>query len=356
MCKLERYAPDVDDAAGGQRGTRAVVSAALEDFLRANWGVWPAGPAPDLGGSNNLNLLVTDGRARQVARVYRPFVTGRRVAALQAVRQHLASHGVPSAEPIPAAGGRGWETFEGRAVEVEPYVAAPAAMNTLPRVRTGLAVLGRIHALLQAFPAGPGAAAPRFTNYVAADGLVDAVAAGTRRIRAWQPTPAEARLADLADELAGTLARHERDRPVRPRRQLVHGDFWDNNVRFRHEQVALVTDFDFLADHPRTDDLALTLYFTSVDITDITTDPAPLTELAAAYESGLGTRLPQHERAALPLAMARQPLWSVSVWVGLLDDQDTARRHLAATGPELEWALRLTSRIGPLQDALADGA
>lgn len=315
----------------------------------------PARPAPDLGGSNNLNLLVTDGRSLRVARVYRPFVTEQRVAALQAVRQHLASHGVPSVEPIPAVGGRGWETFEGRAVEVEPYVAAPDTMNTLSRVRTGLAVLGRMHALLRTFPSDPAAAAPRFANHIAADGLVEAVGAGTRRIRSWQPTPAEARLADLADELAETLAQYERDRPIPPRRQLVHGDFWDNNVRFRRGQVALVTDFDFLGDHPRTDDLALTLYFTSVDITDITSDPASLTELPDAYEFGLGTRLSEHERAAIPLAMARQPLWSISVWVALLDDQDLARRHLAASAPELEWALRVTSRIAQLQDALADG-
>jgi homoserine kinase type II len=344
----------VDDAAGGRRGTRAAVSADLVGFLRANWGVWPAGPAPDLGGSSNLNLLVTDGRSLRVARVYRPFVTGQRVAALQAVRHHLASHGVPCTEAVPALGGRGWETFEGRAVEVEPYVAAPAAMNTLARVRTGLEVLGRIHALLQTFPPGQDAAAPRFANYVAADGLVAAVAAGTRRIRAWRPARSEARLADLADELAETLAGQERDCPIRPRRQLVHGDFWDNNVRFHHGHVALVTDFDFLGERPRTDDLALTLYFTSVDITDISSDPARLAELAGAYESGLGTRLSQHERAAIPLAMARQPLWSISVWVALLDDQDAARRHLAATAPELEWALRLTGGIAQVQDALAN--
>src|SRR5215471_10946180 len=121
----------MDDAAGGQRGTRAIISADLEEFLRAHWGVRPAGAAPDLGGSSNLNLLVTDDRSLRVARVYRPFVTGQRVAALQAVRYYLASHGVPCAEPIPAAGGRRWETFQGRAVEVEPYVAAPGVMNTL---------------------------------------------------------------------------------------------------------------------------------------------------------------------------------------------------------------------------------
>jgi len=342
----------VDDAAGGQRGTRAILSADLEGFLRARWGVRPAGAAPDLGGSGNLNLLVTDGRSLKVARVYRPFVTGPRVAALQAVRRHLTSHGIPCAEPIPARSGRGWESFEGRAVELEPYVTAPAAMHTLAGVRTGLAVLGRIHALLEAFPAGPAAAAPRFANYVAATGLVEAVAAGTRRIRAWQPAPAEAQLADLADQLAGTLAEQESDHPGPPRRQLVHGDFWDDNVRFRHQRVALVTDFDFAGERPRTDDLALTLYYTSVDITDITSDPAQLAGLIGAYETGLGTRLSQHERAAIPLAMARQPLWSISVWVALLDSQAAARRHLAATAPELNWALRLTGRITQVQNVL----
>jgi Ser/Thr protein kinase RdoA (MazF antagonist) len=74
----------------------------LEEFLRAHWGVRPADAAPDLGGSANLNLLVTDGRSLRVARVYRPFVTSERVAALQAVRRHLARHGIPCVEPIPA--------------------------------------------------------------------------------------------------------------------------------------------------------------------------------------------------------------------------------------------------------------
>jgi homoserine kinase type II len=215
-------------------------------------------------------------------------------------------------------------------------------------------VLGRIHALLQAFPSGPAAAAPRFANYVAATGLVQAVAAGTGRIRAWRPTPAEARLADLADQPASTLAAQDQELTVPARRQLVHGDFWDNNVLFRHRRVALVTDFDFLGERPRADDLALTLYYSSVDITDITRDPARLNGLVGAYEAGLGTRLSPHERAAIPLAIARQPLWSIAVWVALLDDKDAARRHLAATGAELKWALQLASRIAQVQDALAD--
>jgi homoserine kinase type II len=342
----------VDDAAGGQRGRRATISADLVAFLHAHWGVRPAGAAPDLGGSANLNLLVTDGSSLRVARIYRPFVTGQRIAALQAVRRHLAQHGVPCVEPVPTRTSHDWETFQGRGVEIEPYVAAPAAMNTLATVRTGLVVLGRIHAVLQAFPSDPAVAAPRFANYVAADGLAEAVAAGTRRIRAWRPNLEEARLADYADQLARTLARNEQDRPAPTYRQLVHGDFWDNNVRFRDGQVVLVTDFDFLGERPRKDDLALTLYYTSIDISDITRDPAQLTGLVGAYEAGLGSRLSPHERASIPLAMARQPLWSIAVWVAHLDSEATARRHLAATALELTWALQLVGRIDELQDAL----
>lgn len=42
--------------------------------------------------------------------------------------------------------------------------------------------------------------------------------------------------------------------------------------------------------------------------------------------------------------MARQPLWSIAVWLALLDNQHTARRYLATTASELNWALQL---IGP---------
>lgn len=340
----------MDDAGGGRRGERAALSPDLARFLRRHWGVRPAGVGSDIGGSVNLNLLVTDGRSPLVARVYRPFVTAGRVAALQSVRGHLAVGGIPCPEPIPARGGGTVEIWAGRAVEVEPYVDAPAAMNTLPRIRAGLAVLGRSHALLRTFPPTPETATPRFANHVPAAGLVAAVAAGTRRIRRWRPTPPEARLADIADELAEFLATRE---DTGLRRQLVHGDFWDDNIGFRAGRIALVTDFDFAGVRPPVDDLALTLFFTSVDITDVAGDPGQLRELVGGYEQGLGARLGDGERAAIPLAMARQPLWSVAVWVAMLDGEPAARRHLAAAAGELAWARRFTGAIPAIQNALS---
>ena len=52
------------------------------------------------------------------------------------------------------------------------------------------------------------------------------------------------------------------------------------------------------------------------------------------------------ERAALPLAMARQPLSSIGGWVARLDDEVTARRHAARVGPELVAARQLMTELG----------
>jgi Ser/Thr protein kinase RdoA (MazF antagonist) len=131
-CLVRSIVRLVDDAAGGRRGTRAIVTPDLEEFLRAHWEVRPAGAAPDLGGSCNLNLLVTDGTSLRVARVHRPFVTGQRVAALQAARRHLARHGVPCAKPIPARGGRGWQAFQGRASQRSPCLSGSFPVSDGP--------------------------------------------------------------------------------------------------------------------------------------------------------------------------------------------------------------------------------
>jgi hypothetical protein len=57
------------------------------------------------------------------------------------------------------------------------------------------------------------------------------------------------------------------------------------------------------------------------------------------------------ERAALPVAMARQPLSSIGGWVARLDDEAAARRHAASVGPELAAALRIMTDLERWRDA-----
>jgi hypothetical protein len=111
-----------------------------------------------------------------------------------------------------------------------------------------------------------------------------------------------------------------------------------------------------MGERARIDDLALTLYYTNSTFSD---DPISddrigrLRRLVDAYDRGLDDALTTVERAALPLALARQPLWWVGRWLSLLDDEAEARRGLAGMSGDVEWALQVMREAGRWQAAFA---
>ena len=108
----------------------------------------------------------------------------------------------------------------------------------------------------------------------------------------------------------------------------------------------------------QTDDLALTLFYTNATFAE---DPLSeqrigrLRRLVDADDRGLDTPLRSLERAALPLALARQPLWWVGRWLALLDDAEVARRGFAEMAWDLEWALQRIREADRWQAACACG-
>ncbi|MEX2246378.1 MAG: phosphotransferase [Dehalococcoidia bacterium] len=330
----------MDDAGQGRRGLRAKPSSELFHVLRERYGLDAEG-ATDLGGSSNLNLLIA---GRWVARVYRPYVTAARLADINRVREAIRAGDVPSAEVIPTGDGEPWTMAGDRLVEVERYVTSDARMNSWERLEDGLPTLGRIHSLLAPVVVGPAGKTPLFVNHVESHEAIEWTSRGADRIRSWRSTAAERRLAALAEELAELVWAAERDAVADTPRQLVHGDFWDNNVLFHRGRLVLVTDFDFMGERPRIDDLALTLYYTNSTFAgDSLSDDRirVLRRLVDAYESGLDEPLTTNEREALPLAIARQPLWAVGKWLALLDAEEAARGLAAEMASDVLWALAL---------------
>jgi homoserine kinase type II len=344
----------MDNAAGGLRGLRAAASPELLDACRDAYGIdCPTAPV-DLGGSSSLNLLVGNGSSPCVLRVYRPYVSPDRLRSIQLARQALAAAGVPCAQPVPTRDGRHWTVFEGRLVEVERYVEHDAAMDSWERLEAGLPVLSQVHNVLQAFDVGVEGQRPLFANHVESGDVLAGTLRATHRLRAWQPSPSEWQLATAAEELAHRVSSAERRFTASLPRQLLHGDFWDNNVLFRAGRLVLVTDFDFMGERARIDDLALTLFFTCMAYPEEPVSDEQLRRLRRlvdAYNADLDNPLTSTERAALPLAVARQPLWSMAVWVALLDDEQAARRHAAATWPEVRWALGVIREVERWQAA-----
>jgi Ser/Thr protein kinase RdoA (MazF antagonist) len=96
-------------------------------------------------------------------------------------------------------------------------------------------------------------------------------------------------MANEAARLAELVAAGEADLTGLLPRQLVHGDFWDDNVFFRGQAPIFVADFSFMAERTRVDDLALTLYYADTDfgLTATSGRIAALRPLVQAYASGL---------------------------------------------------------------------
>lgn len=289
-----------------------------------------------------------------MARVHGVYTAPDRLAAVQAARVAVADAGLPAVRPLDTPSGRSFRRLgNGRLVEVEPFVTWNERMNTAPRLEAGFGVLGRLHDALRnaAIPAAGETATA--ANHLHAEVAVEASRRGADRIRGW----GDGVLTGLADRAVRHLeAVAEAEAPLLDRQltQLVHGDFWDNNIVFRDGRLAAILDFDFLASRHRIDDLALTVYFFLLEpgrALPTAADRAQVRRFVDAYDAGTTMPLAPEERAMLPLAIARQPAWSLGHWALVLDDQD-ARQHVNHVVGELPVAQAVLAELPAWQEAL----
>jgi homoserine kinase type II len=302
-------------------------------------------------------MFLPSGNDRYVVRMYRPWVTAARLADMQLVRRRLLAAGVPCSQPICTLDGASWISVDERLVEVELYVDHDARLDSWPRLRAGLPLLGRIHTLLRGLAVSEAGRNAPAANHIEPHEVLDEVQRGTRRLRAWQASATASELADAADELALLVDRAQQGFEELPR-QLVHGDYWDNNVLFRAGRIVLVADFDFMGERARIDDLALTPYYTNATLPG---DPVSderirqLRDLIDAYDSGLAEPLTQAERAALPVTLARTPLCFIAM-IATADSELGARRLAAEMIPDVAWALGIMRGLDRWQSAFTHRA
>jgi len=337
-------------------GERAVVTPDLLLALHEQYGLCWRGEVVDLGGSVNLNIYLPVEDGGFVARLYAPWTSSARLSSIQLVRFRLAESGLPLPETIPTRDGATWISFDGRVLEVEPYISGER-MDTWDRLLHGMDILGRIHQTLQGVDAGPAGREAPYANYVAADRALECTRDAAARIGRESGSPAELRLAQLAEKLALELQGAELDRAALLPRQLVHGDFWDNNVLFRDQQIVAVLDFDFMGERARIEDVALILCytFTSSSFRQQYRPPDRIGRLRAlvdAYDAGLCDHLSARERAALPFALVRNVLppfcnlWHVR-------DQAMYRMYVNQITSEVEWSLELLAEVDHWQRGFA---
>lgn len=309
----------------------------------------------DLDGSQTRNLKLQVDDHLWVARVHPLSTSADRLAAVQAARWASRSAGLKTPTPISAGDGSTMVVLtDGGLAEVEPFVAWSQRMNTQAQMRRGFALLGGLHDALRTTPLPAAAAEAPHANHLHAAEAATRTRVGADRIRGWRDRDLS-RFADRVEEHIDTVAAAEEPLDAGQIWQIVHGDFWDNNVLFRQGELVAVIDFDFMGRRARIDDLALAIYFWLLKpgrgLPDVH-DRRFVAELADAYDTGTTEPLSANERLALPLAIARQPAWSVGRWVPYLDEENS-RRHAREAMSEFAVAAKVLSEIESWQTELS---
>lgn len=207
------------------------ISSRLLGALRRHYSLsWDDEPV-DLGGSNNLNVHLPQRAGGHVARVYRAWTTSDRLRAIQHARSSLVAAGLPCPPTVATVDGDTRVNVDGREVEVEQYINGHG-MDIRGGLVRGMRMLGKVHSVLGEIRVGPAGALAPHPNHIEADRARIATRAGTATIRADHPSMDELAAAAVAEALADELADAELELAAWLPRQLVHGDFWYNNVLF----------------------------------------------------------------------------------------------------------------------------
>ena len=195
------------------------------------------------------------------------------------------------------------------------------------------------------------------SNHIEPDQALAGTLRGVQRMRAWNPTADEVVLAASFEELAHLVHDAERNSVSALPRQLVHGDFWGNNVLFLGDTVVLVLDLDFMAERVRIDDLALTLFFANSSIGGdrLSMDRIrQLRVLVDAYDSGLSDHLSAAERRACRQQSPARPC-GPSAGGFRLCPEGRARRNAASRAVDVEWTLGLMRNLREWQEVCTGG-
>jgi len=283
----------------------------------------PAWQATDLGGAMSLNVLLD--AEGLVLRVHQPFVSRRRLLALQRLRQRLAEAGLLVAEPVAWQGapllrcGKRW-------AELERHVPHQRLPPTWETYRWLFTAMGTLHRALRS--ADVSVPRPLVATY-----------APPRSLRRWLPIteaavhsdPEAAQGARLLRASVEALQRQWISATALPV-QLIHGDISPRNVGQSTDGRPIYLDFGFCAQRPRIHDLA---YALAVMLLALGAAQAPqafawahLPELVAAYEAAAPFRLTSEERRALAPYTASVPLYAAALDGFTQDPSGNLKRRL----------------------------
>ncbi len=290
-------------------------------FLSAYFHFSEIRPVKDLGGTYNLNLLMQTEKGLYVLRAYRLWVTQTRLSQLHQIKLLLASANFPVTLPITTGAGETVLSYDQRLMELEPFIVHDGEADTWEHNFIAFSLLGRLHSFLAMQKDKIHLVDPAVSNYGTPETLLTWIYQAQKKVQSRQDIerqkrqPALSLYADAIQLLQILREQWDKTNQHLPQ-QLIHGDYGGGNLLFEHERSVAILDFDFMQVKERVFDIAYTLYwwFAKQEDGQLATVNSwhRVKELLAFYNESTHIPLTSEERQALPLEMARVPLYWIA--------------------------------------------
>lgn len=281
----------------------------------------------DLGGTYNLNLLVSTERGEYVLRLYRPWVTRERLYQLQHIKHILSHAGFPVLLPIPGSAGDTILEYNNGLMELEPFIVHDSIADTWERNVKAFTLLGKLHSFLATQTGHIEQANPVVSNYGTPEQLLTWTQQAREKIvqsSQHRHTPERQQALTLYEEsihMLSSLQTWWKAAQEHLPRQLTHGDYGGGNILFLQEHIVALLDFDLLRVRERVYELAYSLYWCLwkwEKLTDITFWPR-VKELLDAYSQATQHPISLIEIQSIPIMMVCVPLYWIAETLFLPD-------------------------------------
>ena len=279
----------------------------------------------DLGGTYNLNVLVESHQGQYVLRVRRPGLAP--VVLLSSTGETSAGTRRFSGRPsYPDTLRSGYSFIRQRSAtdgELEPYVVHDVQLERWSDYPQAFALLAQLHTALDHLPATVQHVPPAVSNYALPAQLLQWTHK-TIQVIEQERAAGRQRAGDAQHALdicatvlpfLQTLDRWWKSEGQLLPHGLTHGDYGGSNLLLHKDQIVALLNFDFLDQRERIFDLAYTLYWIFWQHEDTRYPNSPwhrISTLLEAYNHQTKQPLTQQERLALPLEMARIPLYWIA--------------------------------------------
>ncbi len=277
----------------------------------------------ELGGLFNVNLKIMTTSGRFVIRVMSGLADEAHIRYTERLISVLREAGVPALAPLNDRSGRSYSIWNGRIVQVAPFVDGISFNRTPHQAESSGRMLRKMHDALVHEKAGP---LPRWSNYPSKSILEE----GMNLLRTFDDGINQAdksRVYRLYDRVMERWNGAERILP----QTIIHGDWhpW-NQLYDNNGDICCVMDFDFMQRAERIHDAAYALWA-------MLPDPS-LKELAGPFLRGYGRMTPE-ESELLPAAVARASLFFVCTASFTPDPAHELQTQLTKQEPFIEWIL-----------------